>query len=81
MTTPTSTAAKNVKNLPATPIAVAARAERIRADRERELHRLAELAGKSMRGPVRDLRVAELLACLGVIADTPGGKQEWMSRG
>jgi hypothetical protein len=51
-----------------------------REEREKELQRLAWLAGRSCQGSERDSRVADLLAFLEVIHDTPVAKVNWISR-
>ena len=48
--------------------------------REKELQRLATLAEQTFPGTKRNLRVAELLAFIGVIHDTASAKSDWINR-
>ena len=47
---------------------------------EKELQRLAILAERTFPGAERDLRVADLLAFIGVIHDTAPAKSDWINR-
>ena len=51
-----------------------------RAAHEQELQSLAVLISQSSQGRVRDAAVADLLAFLDVIHNTPTAKQTWIDR-